>query len=165
MPNLEESRSKIDEIDTKIIELFEERMKATSAGKPQDFSIYNMRAYIYNYPNKRLKNKYYADLVNMSISHFQRTYEKTFGVTPTQDIILSRVERVKYLLKNNKFKCFLKKAFSGRMAIVSSIGALLLVGATLALLFSKGNTVTNTFNPGKVDVKVNESINGIGNIM
>lgn len=78
----------------------EERMKATSAGKPQDFSIYNMRAYIYNYPNKRLKNKYYADLVNMSISHFQRTYEKTFGVTPTQDIILSRVERVKYLLKN-----------------------------------------------------------------
>ena len=62
-------------------------------------------------------------------------------------------------MKNNKFKCFLKKAFSGRMAIVSSIVALLLVGATLALLFSKGNTVTNTFNPGKVDVKVNESIN------
>ncbi len=63
-------------------------------------------------------------------------------------------------MTNNKFKCFLKKAFSGRMAIVSSIVALLLVGATLALLFSVGNTVINTFNPGEVDVKVNESING-----
>ncbi len=78
----------------------EEKMKSASAGKPQDFSIYNMRAYIYNYPDKRLRNKYYADLVNMSTSHFQRTYEKTFGITPTQDIILSRIERVKYLLKN-----------------------------------------------------------------
>ncbi len=78
----------------------EERMKAQSAGKPQDFSIYNMRAYIYNYPGRRLKNKYYADLVNMSVSHFQRTYEKTFGISPTQDIILSRIERAKYLLKN-----------------------------------------------------------------
>jgi len=77
-----------------------EKMQATTADKPQDFSIYNMRAYIYNYPDKRLKNKYYADLVNMSISHFQRTYEKTFGISPTQDIILSRIERVKYLLKN-----------------------------------------------------------------
>ena len=63
-------------------------------------------------------------------------------------------------MTNNKFKCFLKKAFSGRMAIVSSIVALLLVGATLALLFSKGNTVTNIFNPGKVDVKVVEEISG-----
>jgi hypothetical protein len=63
-------------------------------------------------------------------------------------------------MTNNKFKCFLKKAFSGRMAIVSSIVALLLVGATLALLFSVGNTVTNTFNPGKVDVKVVEKISG-----
>lgn len=63
-------------------------------------------------------------------------------------------------MTNNKFKCFLKKAFSGRMAIVSSIVALLLVGATLALLFSVGNTVTNTFNPGKVDVKVEEKISG-----
>ena len=63
-------------------------------------------------------------------------------------------------MTNNKFKCFLKKAFSGRMAIVSSIVALLLVGATLALLFSKGNTVTNIFNPGKVDVEVVEEISG-----
>ena len=63
-------------------------------------------------------------------------------------------------MKNNKFKCFLKKAFSGRMAIVSSIVALLLVGATLALLFSVGNTVINTFNPGKVDVEVVENISG-----
>jgi hypothetical protein len=63
-------------------------------------------------------------------------------------------------MKNNKFKGFLKKAFSGRMAIVSSIVALLLVGATLALLFSVGNTVTNIFNPGKVDVKVEEKISG-----
>ncbi len=46
------------------------------------------------------------------------------------------------------------------MAIVSSIVALLLVGATLALLFSVGNTVINTFNPGKVDVEVVENISG-----
>ncbi len=63
-------------------------------------------------------------------------------------------------MTNNKFKCFLKKAFSGRMAIVSSIVALILVGATLALLFSVGNTVINTFNPGKVDVEVVEKISG-----
>jgi hypothetical protein len=63
-------------------------------------------------------------------------------------------------MTNNKFKRFLKKAFSGRMAIVSSIVALLLVGATLALLFSVGNTVINTFNPGKVDVEVVEKISG-----
>lgn len=63
-------------------------------------------------------------------------------------------------MKNNKFKGFLKKAFSGRMAIVSSIVALLLVGATLALLFSFGNELINTFSPGKVDVKVKEGITG-----
>jgi hypothetical protein len=63
-------------------------------------------------------------------------------------------------MKNNKFKCFLKKAFSGRMAIVSTIVALILVGATLALLFSVGNTVENKFKPGSVDVEVNESIKG-----
>lgn len=63
-------------------------------------------------------------------------------------------------MKNNKFKGFLKKAFSGRMAIVSSIVALLLVGATLALLFSLGNEIVNTFKPGNVDVKVNETITG-----
>lgn len=63
-------------------------------------------------------------------------------------------------MKNNKFKGFLKKAFSGRMAIVSSIVALLLVGATLALLFSLGNEIVNTFNPGKVDVVVKEGITG-----
>lgn len=63
-------------------------------------------------------------------------------------------------MKNNKFKGFLKKAFSGRMAIVSSIVALLLVGATLALLFSFGNELINTFSPGNVDVKVKEGITG-----
>jgi hypothetical protein len=63
-------------------------------------------------------------------------------------------------MKNNKFKGFLKKAFSGRMAIVSSIVALLLVGATLAYLFSVGKSIVNTFNPGKVDVVVNEEIDG-----
>ena len=63
-------------------------------------------------------------------------------------------------MKNNKFKGFLKKAFSGRMAIVSSIVALLLVGATLALLFSFGNELINTFSPGNVDVKVKETITG-----
>ena len=57
-------------------------------------------------------------------------------------------------MTNNKFKCFLKKAFSGRMAIVSSIVALLLVGATLALLFSVGSEIVNKFNPGSVDVEV-----------
>lgn len=63
-------------------------------------------------------------------------------------------------MKNNKFKGFLKKAFSGRMAIVSSIVALILVGATLALLFSVGTSIVNTFTPGSVDVEVNESIEG-----
>lgn len=57
-------------------------------------------------------------------------------------------------MKNNKFKGFLKKLFSGRMAIVSSIVALLLVGATIAYMFSVGKTLVNTFNPGSVDVEV-----------
>lgn len=63
-------------------------------------------------------------------------------------------------MKNNKFKSFLKKAFSGRMAIVSSIVALILVGATVALMFSLAESITNTFNPGQVDVEVREQING-----
>ena len=57
-------------------------------------------------------------------------------------------------MKNNKFKGFLKKAFSGRMAIVSSIVALLLVGATVAYMFSFGKTLVNEFDPGSVDVEV-----------
>lgn len=77
-----------------------ERMKFEDLENRQDFSVYNMRAYIYNYPEHRFNNKYYANHVGMSVSHFQRSYEKTFGITPTQDIILSRIERVKYLLKN-----------------------------------------------------------------
>ncbi len=60
-------------------------------------------------------------------------------------------------MKNNKFKGFLKKLFSGRMAIVSSIVALLLVGATVAYLFSVGQEIVNKFEPGSVDVKVIES--------
>lgn len=63
-------------------------------------------------------------------------------------------------MKNNRFKGFLKKAFSGRMAIVSSIVALILVGATLAYLFSVGKSIVNTFTPGSVDVEVDESYNG-----
>lgn len=63
-------------------------------------------------------------------------------------------------MKNNKFKSFLKKAFSGRMAIVSSIVALILVGATVALMFSLAESITNTFKPGKVAVEVREQING-----
>lgn len=61
-------------------------------------------------------------------------------------------------MKNNRFKGFLKKAFSGRMAIVSSIVALILVGATLAYLFSVGKSIVNTFTPGSVDVEVRENI-------
>lgn len=61
-------------------------------------------------------------------------------------------------MKNNRFKGFLKKAFSGRMAIVSSIVALILVGATLAYLFSVGKSIINTFTPGSVDVEVRENI-------
>lgn len=57
-------------------------------------------------------------------------------------------------MKNNKFKGFLKKAFSGRMAIVSSIVALILVGATIAYMFSVGKTIVNKFNPGSIDVEV-----------
>ena len=63
-------------------------------------------------------------------------------------------------MKNNKFKSFLKKAFSGRIAIVSSIVALILVGATVALMFSLAESITNTFNPGQVDVEVREQISG-----
>ena len=59
-------------------------------------------------------------------------------------------------MKNNKFKDFLKKLFSGRMAIVTAIVALLLVGATLAYLFANGNKIENIFNPGSVDVEVHE---------
>ena len=83
-----------------------EKIEKRDKGKLHDFSIYNMRAYIYNYPSYRLKNQYYANLVNMSISHFQRTYEKTFGISPTKDMILSRIERAKYLLKNTNYSVY-----------------------------------------------------------
>ena len=63
-------------------------------------------------------------------------------------------------MTNNKFKGFLKKVFSGRMAIVSSIVALILVGATVALMFTLATGITNTFNPGEVDVEVREQTNG-----
>lgn len=80
-----------------------EKMEKHHSGRPHDFSIYNMRAYIYNYPSHRARNQYFANMVNMSLSHFQRTYEKIFGISPTKDMILSRVERTKYLLKNTNY--------------------------------------------------------------
>lgn len=79
--------------------------KQERAGKeiPYNFSLYNVRANIYNKPERRFSNQYFADQVGMSISHFQRTYKKLFNVSPNRDMILSRIERAKYLLKNTNY--------------------------------------------------------------
>lgn len=80
-----------------------ERLEQKDGEMTYNFSLYNVRATIYNKPEKRYTNKYFADYVGVSVSHFQRMYKKMFNITPNKDMILSRIERVKYLLKNTNY--------------------------------------------------------------
>ena len=67
-------------------------------------TLYNVRALLYDQPERRYYNSGFAQNLGMSVSHFQHIYRKTFGISPTEDAILARVERAKYLLKNTNLK-------------------------------------------------------------
>jgi len=66
-------------------------------------NLYTLRGKIYSQDYFNPSVEWMARYMDLSKSYFQHIYKKTFGVSPMEDCILSRVERAKYKLKNYSY--------------------------------------------------------------
>ncbi|MBP1756281.1 MAG: DNA-binding protein, AraC-type [Firmicutes bacterium] len=72
------------------------------AYKPQDTKLYgyfddllNLRSMIYRHPEEKWTIERLSEQVNLSASHFQRLYKKTFGTSPIADVISCKLQFAK----------------------------------------------------------------------
>lgn len=62
-------------------------------------SVHKVKAYIMDNLNYNLTVKKLADIVNMSSSHFSRVFKQQTGFSPYDYILISRLNRAKFLLQ------------------------------------------------------------------
>ena len=66
-------------------------------------NLYTLRGKIHSQDYFNPSIDWMARYMDMSKSYFQQVYKKTFGISPIEDCILSRIERAKYKLKNYSY--------------------------------------------------------------
>jgi len=104
MEYISNNASKEESIDLMLKLLFV-KINELAAHKPLDTVLYgyydvllDLRSQIYRHPDKKWSVAKMAGLVNLSTSHFQRLYKKTFGISCITDVISCKIEYAKISL-------------------------------------------------------------------
>lgn len=86
-----------------LLKLIEEITATSGAAGAHSAELGRLRAEIYAHPKVRRSAKDLADALHMSVSYFQHLYKLQFGVSPTADMIESRIEYAKDLLRSTDY--------------------------------------------------------------